>query len=335
MAIRVGDKALYNRLQLQIQTSQYKVSNYQIQASTGRAAQNYSEISEKANYVVSLENSFIRNKRYQDNIKTVDTRINEYESSVSHMQDIAERLKVLLTNALNGNNAGLIDLSTQSLSLMEELQSELNKQFNGQYIFSGTQTTTRPVDIYRWGNPMPIPVNLAAPADYTVPALPATPTAFPTTAGANATHEYFGYYYGNTARPTVRADDNLTVTYGLTASDPIFAQMIYALRLSATIGAAPAAEQRDRMQGAMTLLDTVIPGLADKRTDVGSQGRLLLETNKKHDDFLASIEGLIQDIQGADIPQTMAKLSAEQTQLEASFLTIARINNVSLVNYLR
>ncbi len=335
MAFRVGDFAKFSSINLLIQNSQARVSALQIQAATGRRGESYSDIAPAANQALSLENSYMRVKRYQDNISLADQKIDDFESAMASMQDIAEQFKTLLTGALNANNADLISLSTQAQSMLDSIQNSLNKQVDGKYLFAGSMTNTRPVDTTRWGAPMPIPTNFNAPAAYTVPALPATPTTFPVVIGANATSEYFGYYMGNTATQTIRADDNLSVSIGTTASNPAFAQLIYALRLAATIGAAPTAEQNDRLEGANTIMTTVIGSLADIRSNIGAQGRLLLDTKESHGAYLGKVEDLVQDLQSADIPQTMARLSAEQTQLEASFMTISRLNQVSLVNFLR
>ncbi|TAH37557.1 MAG: hypothetical protein EYC62_01355 [Alphaproteobacteria bacterium] len=335
MAFRVGDYSKFTSINLLIQNSQARVSALQIQAATGRKGETYSDIASSANQALSLENSYMRIKRYQDNITIADRKIDEFDASMTSIQGIAEQFKTLLTGALNANNADLISLSTQAQSMLDSLQSTLNKQVDGQYLFAGSMTNTRPVDTTRWGAPMPIPTNFNAPNAYTVPTLPATPTTFPVTIGANATSEYFGYYMGNTATQTVRADDNLSVSIGTTASNPAFAQLIYALRLAATIGAAPTAEQHDRLEGASTIMTTVIGSLADTRATIGAQGRMLLDTKDTHGAYLGKIEDLVQDLQAADIPETMAKLSAEQTQLEASYMTISRLNQVSLVNFLR
>lgn len=335
--MRVGDFALFNRMQLAIQTSQERMMKYQLQASSGRAAQTYSDIADQARTAVSMENTFIKIKRYQDNIGAQTLRLDQMETSVGRMQDIAASLKTLLTSALNGTNATQMDLSAQVLPMLQDLQSEVNRQMDGKYLFAGSKTTTAPMNIYAWGNPIPVPTNMNSPAAYTVPTIPATPTLFPTSVVAppDATHEYFGYYSGDTTRQTVRADDNISTAVGATGADSAIAKFTYALRLAFTAGGAPQSEQRDRLNGALDLVNQVIGNLADLRTTIGSQNKMLSDTKTKHENFLGTIEDIVNDIQGVDIPLTMAKLSAEQTQLQASFLTISKINEVSLVNYLR
>lgn len=335
MVYRISDAAKFNSINLLIQQSQMRMNTLQIQASSGRAGENYADISDRSNQALRLENSFMRVKRFQDNITLAVQKLDDMEASISSIQDMASQLRTLLTGALNETGAETMSLSPQVLDMITALQNTLNKQTDGKYLFAGSMTNVRPVDTSRWGAPLPVPTNFNAPAAYTVPTLPATPAQFPVTIGATATSEYFGYYTANTQRPSVRADDNMTQTYGVTAADPAFAELFYAMRLAATASGAPQAEQRDRLQGALTLLDGLVGDLADMRANIGSQAKLLEDTSLAHGAYLNKIEGLVNDLQAVDIPQTMAKLSAEQTQLQASFITISKISEVSLVNYLR
>lgn len=334
MAFRVGDNARFNSLQLQIGQSQTRMANLQM-ASTGRAGQNYADIAPRAKDAMSFENGFLKFRRYQENIKQADMRIDQYEASINKIQTAAESFRALLVNALNTNNADLIALAPQARSALDNVTSELNRQENGQYVFAGTATNTRPVDTTRWGGTLAMPINLTAPAAFTVPTLPATPASFPVTIAANASAEYFGYFSGNTALSNVRADDNMSVSVGTTAADPAFAKLIYAMRLGATVDSASVDERRDRLQGALNVMNEVIGNLADVRATIGSQGKLLTDTSRYHEETAGRLEDLISEIQSSDIPLTLTRLSAEQTQLEASFMTITRINQVSLVQFLR
>jgi len=335
MVFRIADYAKYNSMQLLVQNSQSRLSQLQIQASTARAGENYGDIASDSNQALKLENTFIKTQRYQQNIKAANSVLDHTETSVARIQEIATQLKTLLTTALNGGNSSTMNLDNQANNLLQNLKSELNKQVDGNYIFAGGMTNTAPVDITRWGAPMPAPTNLNAPAAYTVPTFPAIPATFPVTIAANASAEFYGYYTGNTTLPTVRASDSMNVNYGVTAADPAFAKLTYALRLAATVNGTPSSEQTDRLNGAMTLVDQVVGSLADMRSSIGSQGKLMDDTNKAHEDYLGKIEGLVNDIQGADVTETMSKLSAEQTQLQASFMIISRLSQVSLARYLQ
>jgi flagellar hook-associated protein 3 FlgL len=334
MVARIGDFALFQRLQLQIRNAESNMSNLQVQASSGRAAQQYADIAEDSQRVLSMENSFMKVKRYQDNLKVGNDKLNLMESSVSGLQDVATQLKALLTSAMNAGNAQNMDLSTQVAPLLQRVQSLLNQQSDGKYIFNGNMSNTAPVNMAAWGTPMAVPTNFNAPAAYTVPTQPALPATFPP-AGGSIGLEYWGYYSGDATNFVVRADDNMNINYGVSASDPSIAKLVYALRVASTINGAPAAEQTDRLQGALDTVSTAVGGLADLRANIGAQGKLLDDTSAKHGNYLDTLEGMIQNIQSVDIPETMSRLSAQQTQLQASYMTISQLSRVSLVQYLQ
>ncbi|MGD9650166.1 MAG: flagellin, partial [Dongiaceae bacterium] len=114
-----------------------------------------------------------------------------------------------------------------------------------------------------------------------------------------------------------------------------FVKLIYSLRLAATYTAAPADEQHDRLEEAYRIVTESLDKLADLRSQVGSEGRLLQDIKAKHVETAGRLEGLISDIQAVDVPKTIAELSAQQTQLQASYLTISRLSEISLVQFLR
>ena len=51
--------------------------------------------------------------------------------------------------------------------------------------------------------------------------------------------------------------------------------------------------------------------------------------------MLVFVEETISDIENVDIPATVARMTNDQVLLEASFLTIARLRDLSLTNFLR
>ncbi|MDA1024067.1 MAG: hypothetical protein O2817_12115 [Proteobacteria bacterium] len=61
---------------------------------------------------------------------------------------------------------------------------------------------------------------------------------------------------------------------------------------------------------------------------------LLSDTNKKHDQFIGFLESSIAGVENADPLDTITRLLDDQRALEASFQTLARIRQLSLINFL-
>ncbi|MGE0251482.1 MAG: flagellin [Dongiaceae bacterium] len=338
MVNRISNSAQFQRTQFNTQILQNKIAELQIQAATGEQGRIFSEIASNSSRFITLENSHTRLTRYQENIASADRRLDQMDASLGRLHDTATRFRALLTSALNANNADNISLTTEANQLLNQVAAELNTQFEGKYLFSGNRITTAPVSLAAFGNPVAMPENIAGTLPFTAPTYPGTPpTVFPValTPTNTATYQYFAYYQGDVSRGVVRADDNLEITTGTTADSEAFVKLIYSLRLAATYTAAPADEQHDRLEEAYRIVTESLDKLADLRSQVGSEGRLLQDIKAKHVETAGRLEGLISDIQAVDVPKTIAELSAQQTQLQASYLTISRLSEISLVQFLR
>ena len=57
-------------------------------------------------------------------------------------------------------------------------------------------------------------------------------------------------------------------------------------------------------------------------------------TKELHKDFIGFLESSIADVENADPLETITKLLDDQRALEASFQTLARIRQLSLVNFI-
>ena len=75
--------------------------------------------------------------------------------------------------------------------------------------------------------------------------------------------------------------------------------------------------------------------LSDLRADIGLDRTVLDSIKGKHNDFLKFAQDTIAEIENVDAAEAVTALNFEQIQLEASFTTIARIQTLSLSNFLR
>ena len=67
-----------------------------------------------------------------------------------------------------------------------------------------------------------------------------------------------------------------------------------------------------------------------------SADRSTIETlNKRHADFLLYAEENIGDLENIDVTEALTRLGGDQVQLEASYMLIARLSQISLTQYLR
>ena len=188
----------------------------------------------------------------------------------------------------------------------DEVASLLNTQLAGQYIFSGSVTDQPAVDL--------------SDADYDPQA--GLPGSFAPDAD---------YYQGDDFKHSVRADEGYEVAYGITADDPAFEQMLRALSY---MGFAGATQDAAVLEQALNLIDGAIDGLSDLRGQVGAHSKALQQSKTTHEDFKGFAQNLVSNIEDVDIAQATSELAFNEVQLQGSFMTLARLQSLSLLDFL-
>jgi flagellar hook-associated protein 3 FlgL len=300
---RVTNLSQQTRLFSFITETQKRFDDLQTQIASGYKSQNFSGVAREAGRLISLETTHAKVTQYVENNTTVGRRLETMESSVSRITDIMAKFRTLLVSALNAGNAAELDLNNQARETLNQVASLLNTKVEGRHIFAGSRTDVEPVDL------------TALPVAYTVP----------TADGDSA-----AYYQGNSQILSVRADDDLTVDYGILASDPEFERAIRALDVVAKGAPTDAAMLNHALEVANQTLD----GLPDIRTRIGLARKTLESTNTKHTEFFLFAEQVISDIGNVDVPETVTRINEAQVTLQASYLTISRLSQTSLLNYL-
>ncbi len=89
------------------------------------------------------------------------------------------------------------------------------------------------------------------------------------------------------------------------------------------------------LKTAMDALTGSFSDLADLRGELGSRTarvEAITETHRANSAYLAETVSRIED---ADLPTAIAQMAKDQTAIEAAYLTISRLNSLSLADYLR
>ncbi len=301
---RVANLAQHQRNLAHILNAQARMTTGQIQISSGKVSQQYSGISRDARQLVNAEMSLARTAQFVANNNTVDQRLQTMETNISQIFDVLTEYKSLLVNGLNANNAADLALPTQAQAMLNQVSALLNVEEDGRYLFAGSRTDTAPV------------VQSGLPVTYTIP-----------TSDGDAT----GYYAGDTVQFSVRADESFDLQYGVNAGEQGFERVIRSLHMM-VVGTP---NSRPTMNDALKVVNEAIDSMADVRTRIGTVRATLIRINQMHEDFQLFTEKTISDIENVDITKTITNMAADQTAVEASFLTISRLSQLSLTNFLR
>lgn len=301
---RVSNLAQNERIVALIMQAQKDANDSQLQISSGRKAQTYQGIARDAGRLVEMETSHVKVSQYSANNNLVEDRLQLMESNVSQVADILSTFKSLLINALNSGNAAELNLSNQATEMMSQVATLLNTDLDGRHLFAGTMTDIEPVDLS------------GLPPAYVIP-----------TSDGDAT----GYYLGDATQLAVRADDNLDLTYGITADALGFEQTIRAMDIVRKGGPTDTV----MLNHALDVVNSAINSVANIRTQVGNTRSSLSEIEKKHQDFILYAEETIGDLENTDITLAITKLNQSQLTLEASYTVLSKLGQISLLQFLR
>lgn len=284
-----------------VRATQERLQDAQIQVSTGQKSRSYAGIFKDATRLVSLEASQARTKQFVSNNTIISDRLERMDSSISNIFDALTELRKTLIQSTSDSSSGAVHLTEIADNLLSTVTGQLNAKENGRFLFAGSMTTTQPVTV-----PVPDPTAFGVPE-------------------AN-------YYNGDQTALTARVDEATTITYGMTGDRAGFQDAISALKAAIQAGTTG---DRGLMETALARTNSALQTIAGYRAEIGSDLQTIDRANSNNNDFLTFIEGSITDIESVDIPETVARMSADQTVLQASFLTLARITNLSLLNFLR
>ena len=304
---RVANFAQHQLTMSYTMRTQESLAERQIQIASGKRAQLYSTIANQSSELVNVERSVARTQQFNRNIDQAVTRLGIMESSVSIMVQRCTEVLSIMSSAMSGENIADVPLQEFASTFLAELESLLNTQHEDRYLFAGSLTNNPAVD-------------LSDPAYTPQAGLPGVFTAD------------FDYYQGDTLQLSVRSAETFETTYGITADEPAFEEMLRALSYMDYAGAN---QDNTVLQQAYTMMKSAVDGLSDIRGRIGASTKVLEAAKAGHEDYLTYATNLVSTLEDVDVAEATTKLSQDEVQLKASYLSLSRLSDLSLLNYLR
>ncbi len=299
MSTRIGDLAHSNQLTTFLQRTQARIRDAQTDIASGQRAQRWDEIADRAGLLVASREQRLLTERLASENEKVLARLQASESALGGIADLAERLRTLLVARLGETAPGSFPLENEIDQMAGELAGLLNRQLDGRYLFAGSRIDTAPVTL-----PDPLPTS-------------ADPTF---------------YYRGDSLAPTVRADPAIEIAYGVTAAAEPFARLVAALGQAKE---AHLANDRAGLEAALAQATAAIAGVADERGRLGAAAARLEHIVDGQRGAILYLDELIGSIADTDLAEAATRLARDQAALEATYLVVARLNRLSLADYLR
>jgi len=305
MALRVATASMNDRMLKASMNTQARMMEMQLQQATGEKSGNYAGLGGTARTVIDMEVSMTRTETYRLAGETALGRVNAMHEQMDTVTQIISDFYKAVTamRSTSGTEQTFPTLIQEAVGLRDHLANNvLNFQHQGRYLFGGSATLDRPIDLsgYALGDP-----------------------SVPNT----------DYYQGDDFIAQAQVSQDHTVVYGVTANDPAFEQAIRALSMIAD--ADPAAIDDDLLEEAQKLAEQALDNAIVVQNRLGIDARTLERAVTAQDDYKFFLESNLGPIKGVDVAALTVKLAAFDSQLRASYAALGKIQSLSLVDYLR
>jgi flagellar hook-associated protein 3 FlgL len=148
MMTRITTLMTSNQILSEINSSESALSNTEEELSSGLTINEPSDNPYGAALAVQLNGQLSQLNDYNNNITDGQAWTSTATSALNSIQDEVQRAQELVTEAGNGTlqPSQLSDIGNEINSIISSIQGTANTQYNGQYVFSGTSTSTAPYD---------------------------------------------------------------------------------------------------------------------------------------------------------------------------------------------
>ncbi len=287
---------------------QGEIAILQNQIASGNKSQLYQGYDADVGALVTTKAYDARTATYIKTNNELNNRLSENDAFLTQAVDSARSFRDTVFNAIGQQDGTAfrqnIDAQFQSVA------SALNGQFNGQYLFTGSQTNNKPITVSTLND---------------LAALPTSDAAF-----AN-----------DTVKATSRIADDTDITHGVLASETasgvfkVFRDIArYDASANGPLNGKLTATQQTFLEGKLAELDTAIQATQTQQSLNGINQKRVEEVNITQTARKNSSEKLVGDIEGVNSAEAISKLTLDQTALQASYQIISSLSKLSLTNFL-
>lgn len=302
MGMRVATFASSERMLNASLASQARLANLQMQQASGSVSTDYGGLGSSTRPLLDLEATLKTSQAYAEAAQSAGGRVEVMYSALSSVTDLLTDFRAQLTSLMSSDSttASRAALSAAAEGYMAELASLLNTSYEGRYLFSGNST-------------LDLPVNLSG-------------------YGAEAGTVSTSYYQGDNAVAAVRISRDQTVNYGVTAKEGAFEEAFRALGIIADAGDTI---DDDTLSASYDLIVSSLDKTIALQSKLSINAGTLERAQERQADYQTMLEGAISDLRDADVTAIAVRIASYETQLQASYSAIAKLQSLSLVDYLR
>jgi flagellar hook-associated protein 3 FlgL len=298
---RVATYAQFTLIQQAVTRTQERIFDRQAQIASGHEALDFAGVATEAHQLVSIKAASVQAQTFIDQNNQIDGRLQIMDTTLGNLGDLASTLKSRIIQRLNSATGDASAIGQEATQMLSSVAGLLNTQVSGRFLFAGAKTDSPPVT-----DPVPDPATFGVPDA--------------------------SYYQGDSTELTARVSETQEVRTGMAGNRQGFQDLIGALK--ATIEG-DNTNNTGLIKNALDLVSSAIDQINAYRAEVGTASNAIDRATASHQDFQLHADGIVSDIQNVDVPSAVSALSADQAALQASYITVARITQLSLADFLR
>ena len=286
---------------LQNSNASMALSAYQI--TTGLKSRMLSDDAGNASRLLTLRDVQTRTATYMSNLTSANQQLKAGESALQQMTDLLGEATSLATTARNENSESTrATLAPKAQALVEGFYSLFNTQYNGQYLFSGSNANISPMG----DSPTATPFG-GYPLDTT-------------------------WYQGDSQLATVVSGAQTTLEYGVAGDSDAFAQLKSGLE---ALWYGLQNNNVTEIDNSISVLNSAKTSLSSMVSDIGGQMNSVNQQVDRYTTQQTFITDSIDGVEKVDVSEALTNFSTQSATLQASMLVLTKLNQTSLLDYLR
>jgi flagellar hook-associated protein 3 FlgL len=139
--MRITSDTSYNSLLRDIERIAERMSNTQLQISSGKKLSKPSDDPVAVSDVLRIQAEQGEIAQYQDNIATAKSRLNFADSTLQNVQTMIERVRSLALGSM-GNLSSASQYTSEISGLRDQILAAANSSIDGQFMFAGSNVDT-------------------------------------------------------------------------------------------------------------------------------------------------------------------------------------------------
>ena len=323
MYIRTTTTGTTSRMLSQLMSNQSDLINTQIQISSQKRVNKPSDDAVASSQILQLNKQLNKIDSYLSNINTAKDQVATLDGALDNVTDVIQRANELAMQAANGtyNNDQLKSMKSEIDQIIASIVDFSNTQYNGQYIFSGNNTST---PAYTIGTDGSITYNGTDGSNDSQRTMEIIEGVYiPLNITGNS---IFGYY-----KPEVPPTDPMDPSTGTPAEGNGILGALSALSVELDKNDPDRAAVSSMLGDIKNGLETV----STTRTQYGAYSAKRLEMTESYlKDLILSIEDQRSGLEDLDVAKAMTDLANKNYAYQASLQTTAQNLQISLLNYM-